>query len=68
MSRAILRYMRHTIRHEPDSEVLYEAFCAASGCEESSDPQLAQEAAQDWCLRHTGRTGHDLFRRAVIDG
>ncbi|WP_457852762.1 DUF7848 domain-containing protein [Streptomyces achromogenes] len=25
------------------------------------------DAVQDWCLRHTGRTGHGLFRRVVTD-
>lgn len=64
--RAAYRYVPHTIRHEPQGGVTYEAFCA-SGCGETSDPQEAQETAQDWCLRHTGRTGHDLFRRVVTD-
>jgi len=67
MSRAVLRYVPHTIRHVPDGGVTFEAFCAASGCAETSGPQEEQETAQDWCLRHTGRTGHDLFRRVVTD-
>ncbi|MFE9779279.1 hypothetical protein ACFYPA_14085 [Streptomyces sp. NPDC005775] len=36
-------------------------------CRAESGPQDAQEAAQDWCLRHTGKTGHDLFRRVFTD-
>jgi hypothetical protein len=67
MSRAVLRYVPHTIRHVPDGGVTFEAFCTGSGCDETSGPQDAQETAQDWCLRHTGRTGHDLFRRVVTD-
>ncbi|UUU30798.1 hypothetical protein JIX56_13260 [Streptomyces sp. CA-210063] len=67
MSRTVLRYVRHTIRHTPDAEVTFEAFCTTSGCGAESGPQKAQQAAQDWCLRHTGRTGHDLFRRIVTD-
>ncbi|WP_456316430.1 DUF7848 domain-containing protein [Streptomyces mirabilis] len=39
----------------------------ASGCGEQSGLQEEQGTAQDWCLRHTGRTGHDLFRRVVTD-
>ncbi|MCX5420973.1 hypothetical protein [Streptomyces sp. NBC_00078] len=67
MSRAVLRFVPHTIRHVPDGGVTFEAFCAGFGCAETSGPQEDQETAQDWCLRHTGRTGHDLFRRVVTD-
>ncbi|MGW0862961.1 DUF7848 domain-containing protein [Streptomyces koelreuteriae] len=67
MSRAVLRFVPHTIRHVPESGITFEAFCTGSGCAETSSPQENQEAAQDWCLRHTGRTGHGLFRRVVTD-
>lgn len=67
MSRAVLRYVPHTIRHEPEGGVTFEAFCVTPGCDEDSGSQEEQETAQDWCLRHTGRTGHDLFRRVVTD-
>ncbi|MWA14268.1 DUF7848 domain-containing protein [Streptomyces sp. BA2] len=67
MSRAVLRYVPHTICHEPEGGVTFEAFCVTPGCEENSGAQEEQEMAQDWCLRHTGRTGHDLFRRVVTD-
>ncbi|WP_443057551.1 DUF7848 domain-containing protein [Streptomyces sp. NBC_00869] len=30
-------------------------------------PQGQQETAQDWALKHTGRTGHNLFRRVFTD-
>jgi hypothetical protein len=69
VSRAVLRFVPHTIRHVPGGGVVYEAFCATkpSECAETSGPKDDQGAAQDWCLRHTGRTGHDLFRRVVTD-
>ncbi|WP_149831125.1 hypothetical protein [Streptomyces tailanensis] len=67
MSRTVLRYVRHTIRHAPDAEVTFEAFCTTSDCGAESGSQEAQQTAQDWCLRHAGRTGHDLFRRIVTD-
>ncbi|GGZ82596.1 hypothetical protein ACFOOM_22645 [Streptomyces echinoruber] len=66
MTRTVMRYVNHTIRHAPEGGATYEAFCA-SGCDETSGPQDNQNAVQDWCLRHTGRTGHDLFRRVVTD-
>ncbi|CAL9578289.1 hypothetical protein SUDANB145_04970 [Streptomyces sp. enrichment culture] len=55
MIRSVFRFVSHTIRHVPEGGVIYEA------------PQDNQNAAQDWCLRHTGCTGHDLFRRVVTD-
>ncbi len=68
MTRAILRYVPHTIRHQEEGGWIYEAFCAAPGCEEDSGPQDTQEAAQDWALQHTGRNPtHDLFRRVATD-
>ncbi|MEU6223039.1 hypothetical protein [Streptomyces sp. NPDC047042] len=67
MSRSVMRFVPHTIRHEPEAAVTFEAFCTAPGCDETSGSQEAQDTAQDWCLRHTGRTGHDLFRRVVTD-
>ncbi|WP_456340245.1 DUF7848 domain-containing protein [Streptomyces europaeiscabiei] len=68
MTRAVLRFVPHTIRHEPQGGVTFEAFCVTPDCGEDSGPQGEQAAAQDWCLRHTGRNpGHDLFRRVVTD-
>ncbi|WP_455356858.1 DUF7848 domain-containing protein [Streptomyces sp. SYSU K217416] len=67
MSRTILRFVEHSIRHVPEGGVTYEAFCTAPGCEEESGPQDQQDGAQHWALRHTGRTGHDLFRRVFTD-
>ena len=67
MRRGVMRFVPHTIRHEPEGGAAFEAFCATSTCAETSGPQEAQDMAQDWCLRHTGRTGHDLFRRVVTD-
>jgi hypothetical protein len=65
--RTVMRFVEHTIRHVPDGGVTYEAFCVAAGCEEDSGPHDEQEAAQDWALKHTGATGHDLFRRVATD-
>ncbi len=59
--------MSHAIRHAPEGGMTFEVFCTAYGCGAESGRQDQQEAAQDWALRHTGRTGHDLFRRVVTD-
>lgn len=67
MTRAVLRYIEHTIRHVEEGGWIFGAFCTAPDCGEDSGPQDAQETAQDWALAHTGRTGHDLFRRVVTD-
>lgn len=66
--RAVYRHVAHTIRHAPEGGIVaYEAFCVTVGCDAESGSHDKQEAAQDWVLRHTGRTGHDLFRRVVTD-
>ncbi|MGN5380536.1 hypothetical protein ACQ4WX_35490 [Streptomyces lasalocidi] len=65
--RAVYRHITHTIRHAPEGGITYETFCTAFGCGAESGPYDEQEAAQDWALRHTGRTGHDLFRRVFTD-
>ncbi|MEU4097769.1 hypothetical protein [Streptomyces sp. NPDC026673] len=66
-TRAAWRYVAHTISHVPDGGVVYEVFCAEPGCGQDSGAQDEQESAQDWALRHTGRSGHTLFRRVVTD-
>jgi hypothetical protein len=67
MSRSTYRFVAHTIRREPLGGVAFEAFCMAVACGDGSGPHDDQQAAQDWCLGHTGRTEHDLFRRVVTD-
>ncbi|KWT60150.1 hypothetical protein ADL21_20245 [Streptomyces albus subsp. albus] len=66
-SRAVYRYVSHTIRHVPECGVSYETVCTAAGCGAESGPQENQDSAQQWALRHSGRTGHHLFRRVVSD-
>jgi hypothetical protein len=66
-SPAVYRHVAHTIRHDPEGMVIYEVHCTERGCVAASGPHAVQEAAQDWALRHTGRTGHGLFRRVVTD-
>ncbi|MFD9440018.1 hypothetical protein [Streptomyces sp. NPDC060001] len=67
MTRSVYRFIPHTIRHAPEGGVTFEAFCALAECGEGSGPQVEQTTSQDWALRHTGRTGHSLFRRVVTD-
>lgn len=67
MARTVMRYVEHTIHHVPEGGIVFEAFCMAVGCDATSGGQEEQEAALDWALRHTGRTGHDLFRREYTD-
>ncbi len=67
MSGGVYRFVEHTIRHVPAGGSVWEAFCTAHGCEADSGHQDEQATAQDWALRHSGRTGHRLFRRVVTD-
>ncbi|MGW1185749.1 DUF7848 domain-containing protein [Streptomyces sp. NBC_01423] len=65
--RAVMRYAPHTIRHAPEGGMTFEVFCVTHQCGAESGPQGQQETAQDWALKHTGRTGHNLFRRVFTD-
>jgi len=65
--RTVMRYVKHTITRAPEGGITAELFCMTYGCGESSGPQGDPNDAQDWALRHTGRTGHDLFRRECTD-
>ncbi|MFD4947469.1 hypothetical protein ACFVYE_37420 [Streptomyces sp. NPDC058239] len=67
MTHTVYRYVPHTIRHALDGRVAFEAFCVADGCGAESGARDEQAGAQDWALGHSGRTGHDLFRRVVTD-
>ncbi|WP_443334479.1 DUF7848 domain-containing protein [Streptomyces sp. ZAF1911] len=67
MPRGVYRFVEHTIRHVSAGGSVWEAFCAAYGCGADSGPQDEQGAAQNWALRHSGQTGHRLFRRVVTD-
>jgi hypothetical protein len=67
MSRTVMRYVAHTIRPVSDAGVIARTFCMSSGCGQDSGPRDDPGDAQDWALRHTGRTGHDLFRRTFTD-
>lgn len=67
MTRSVFRYVNYTIRHVSDGGVTFEAFCTSPNCGKDSGPHDDQAAAQDWCLRHTGTTGHEVFLRVVTD-
>ncbi|WP_442806677.1 DUF7848 domain-containing protein [Streptomyces sp. NBC_01750] len=67
MTRSVLRYVAHVIRHVPDGGLTALITCVAHGCGDTSGPRDDADDAQDWALAHTGRTGHDLFRREYVD-
>ncbi|MGW1353880.1 DUF7848 domain-containing protein [Streptomyces sp. NPDC002409] len=68
MTRSVVKFVNHTIRHAEESGWLFETFCSTPGCEAGSGPHFDQGAAQDWALAHTGRNPeHTMFRRQVID-
>lgn len=58
---AVFRFVEHTITEHPDTDVTYEAECLR--CDGSAGAHDEPEPVDEWCLRHTGRTGHAGFRR-----
>ncbi|WP_406321967.1 hypothetical protein [Streptomyces sp. NBC_01637] len=67
MSRSVMRFVVHSITHEPQGGLTAQTFCVTHGCGEDSGPRAEADEALDWALQHTGRTGHDLFRREYTD-
>lgn len=63
MTRTVMRFVDHAITHMPYGGITAHLFCMATECGQGSGPRAVPEDAQGWDLRHTGRTGHELFRR-----
>lgn len=61
MPRSILRYTKHRITQQPDTEVTFEAKCLTCGWE--AKPASDGETVDVECMSHTGRTQHNRFRR-----
>lgn len=63
--REVWAFIKHRIRQVPGSGPVYLSFCTKADCMEDSEPSSDQEKVQLWCLRHAGKTGHDLYLRTV---
>ena len=61
MTRAILRYAEHRITRHPDTDVTFEAECLS--CDWKAEPSEDGAAVDLECMRHTGRSSHESFRR-----
>ncbi|MFF5669784.1 hypothetical protein ACFY8S_06525 [Streptomyces hygroscopicus] len=61
MPRAVLRYVTHRITQHPETDVTFEAECLR--CDWSATRYEDGAAVDIECMGHTGRTGHEGFRR-----
>lgn len=61
MTRAILRYVEHRIAQHPDTDAMFAAECLS--CDWKAKPSGDGAAVDLECMRHTGRAGHQTFRR-----
>ncbi len=61
MTRSVLRYVTHRITQHPDTGVTYEAECLRCGWK--AGPSEGGADVDLECMRHTGRSGHQSFRR-----
>ncbi|WP_330246119.1 hypothetical protein OHA33_25550 [Streptomyces sp. NBC_00562] len=61
MTRAVLRYVEHRITQYPNTDVTFEAECLR--CEWQATPSPDGAAVDVECMCHTGRCGHEGFRR-----
>lgn len=39
VTRSVMRFVPHTIRHAPEGGVTFEAFCVVFGCDQESSAQ-----------------------------
>lgn len=63
MTRSIVRFVKHRITQHPDTDVTFEAECLAYECGWKASPSADGAAVDIECMSHTGRTGHEGFRR-----
>ncbi|WP_455770336.1 DUF7848 domain-containing protein [Streptomyces erythrochromogenes] len=61
MARSVLRYVEHRIGQHPGTDVTFEAECL--GCDWQAPASDDGAAVDVECMSHTGRTGHQGFRR-----
>ncbi|MEU9618844.1 hypothetical protein [Streptomyces sp. NPDC048155] len=66
--RAVLKYVMHTIKTAPQSEVTMTARCLTPGCGWTLAPTADIDAANEACMTHAGRLAdHVLFAREWSD-
>ncbi|WP_203685424.1 hypothetical protein [Streptomyces sp. SID14515] len=65
--RAVVRFVQHGIGTAPQSEVTMTARCLSPECGWTLDPTTDQDAGNDACMSHTGRTRHSHFARVWED-
>ncbi|EPD60834.1 hypothetical protein HMPREF1211_04852 [Streptomyces sp. HGB0020] len=64
--RAVLRYVKHTMRPHSLSEVTHTSCCLAADCRWQVGPTNDGDLADDAAMAHTGRNaGHDKFARTI---
>jgi hypothetical protein len=61
VTRSILQYVQHRTTKHPDTEVTFEAECLKRDW--TATPSTDGAAVDVQCMGHTGRTGHQGFRR-----
>lgn len=67
MTRAVLRYVRHRITRHPDVKPAISARCMHGDCTWTIEKAVTVEAADNACMRHTGRSSHGVFARTFED-
>ncbi|WP_069884098.1 DUF7848 domain-containing protein [Streptomyces luteocolor] len=61
MAHTVMRYEKHRITQQPNTDVTFEAKCLTCGWE--SSPSADGAAVDVECMSHTGRTQHARFKR-----
>ncbi|WP_443728827.1 DUF7848 domain-containing protein [Streptomyces avidinii] len=56
-------FVKHVIKRHPDAETTATARCVHPDCGWEAPPTGDANECADWCMEHTGRTGHGIFLR-----
>ncbi|MDX3206101.1 DUF7848 domain-containing protein [Streptomyces scabiei] len=67
----MLKFVSYVTRRDPEGELVWKAVCASgdeeAACKAASEACTNDEAANDWMLQHTAKTGHRRFQRIFED-
>lgn len=65
--RSVVTFVKHVIKRHPDAETTATARCVHPDCGWEAPPTGDANECADWCMEHTGRTGHGIFLRTFSE-
>lgn len=66
VTRSVWRFVHWVLRPDADVARRPEFALSCESCADASGTRPTTLEAQDWALRHAGRTGHETFRAVYV--